>query len=674
MWRPEAEWHNKRRMTAKRMNAAIQAALRGALLAALVAGGAPVLAQTLPYDPGQTGQGGVSAAQPGGASEYLPPQGPAPGAEPAKDYTPAVIQNSANPARSDLATTPVTRPAETPPARPLYARPGATPGQFELFTRPPPAPGQFEAFVERALGRPLPRFGASLILEGGKGFALGPTTTVPPDYRLNPGDELLIGVTGSVEADLRLVIDAEGRIFVPRIGPINVAGVRYGDLSDALSRRFAEQFKKARVSVVIGRLHGLTVYVTGYAVSPGAYTVSSLSTLVDAVLVAGGPSAAGSFRSIQLRRGGQRVTELDLYDLLLRGDKTRDAVLQNEDVLYIGPAGAELAISGAVNSEAIYEAKSGETLGDVIGFAGGFNTLADDTRVIVSRLADLDSTGSQQLSFAKAMRFPAERGDIVRVLSLAGVARPLERQAILATIEGEVDHAGRYYLAPGSTMADLLARAGGMTSGAYVFGTELDRVTVKEQQQISFDKAIGDLELAAAALPLSSPGGTAEKAASASARSQAALAVIDRLKQHKPDGRLVLSLGPEARALPGSLALEDHDRIIIPPRPKTVGVFGAVYQPGSFLFTPVTRLGAYLALAGGPQKIADKGDVFVVRANGAVLSSQQDRGLRSRPALPGDVIFVPVRTSRSAFEKLLDVATLVYQFGIGALAIKAIGG
>ncbi|MEP6967087.1 MAG: SLBB domain-containing protein [Pseudomonadota bacterium] len=656
------------------MNAAIQAALRGALLAVLVAGGAAVLAQTLPYDAGQTGQGGVSAAQPGGASEYLPSQGPAPGAEPAKDYTPAVIQNSANAARSDLATTPVTRPAETAPARPLYARPGATPGQFELFTRPPPAPGQFEAFVERALGRPLPRFGASLILEGGKGFALGPTTTVPPDYRLNPGDELLIGVTGSVEADLRLVIDAEGRIFVPRIGPINVAGVRYGDLSDALSRRFAEQFKKARVSVVIGRLHGLTVYVTGYAVSPGAYTVSSLSTLVDAVLAAGGPSAAGSFRSIQLRRGGQRVTDLDLYDLLLKGDKSHDAVLQNEDVLYIGPAGAELAISGAVNSEAIYEAKSGETLGDVIGFAGGFNTLADDTRVIVSRLADLDSTGSQQLSFAKAMRFPAERGDIVRVLSLAGVARPLERQAILATIEGEVDHAGRYYLAPGSTIADLLARAGGMTSGAYVFGTELDRVTVKEQQQISFDKAIGDLELAAAALPLSSPGGTAEKAASASARSQAALAVIDRLKQHKPDGRLVLSLGPEARALPGSLALEDHDRIIIPPRPKTVGVFGAVYQPGSFLFTPVTRLGAYLALAGGPQKIADKGDVFVVRANGAVLSSQQDRGLRSRPALPGDVIFVPVRTSRSAFEKLLDVATLVYQFGIGALAIKAIGG
>ncbi|MBA3811650.1 MAG: SLBB domain-containing protein, partial [Caulobacteraceae bacterium] len=606
---------------------------------------------------------------------YGPPQVPATSAEPARPYAPTVIQNSANPARSDLATTPVTRPGEGgATVQPLYARPGATPGQFELYTRPPPAPGQFEAFVAQALGRPLPRFGASLILSGGRGFATGPTTTVPPDYRLNPGDELLIGVTGSVEADLRLVIDAEGRIFVPRIGPITVAGLRYGDLSDALSRRFAEQFRKARVSVIIGRLHGLTVYVTGYAVSPGAYTVSSLSTLVDAVLAAGGPSAAGSFRSIQLRRGGQPVADLDLYDLLLRGDKTRDAVLQNEDVLYVAPAGPEVAVSGAVNSEAIYEAKAGETLGDVIRFAGGFNSLADESRLIVSRLADLDRAGSQQLDFAVAKRFPAERGDIVRVLSLAGVARPLERQAILATIEGEVDHAGRYYLAPGSTLADLLAKAGGLTSGAYVFGTELDRVSVKAQQQASFDKAIGDLELSAAALPLSTPGGTAEKAASATARSQAALAVVDRLKQHKPDGRLVLSLEPEARALPGSLALEDHDRIIVPPRPKTVGVFGAVYQPGSFLFGPATRLGAYLRLAGGPRKIADKGDVFVVRANGAVLSSQQDRGLRDRPALPGDVIFVPVRTSRGTFEKLLDVATLVYQFGIGALAIKAIGG
>ncbi|MDQ2860028.1 MAG: SLBB domain-containing protein [Pseudomonadota bacterium] len=629
--------------------------------------------------PGYNQQAGSGQGQPqngGYGAPYGIDAGAPQSAVPTGGYSPLVIPNTTVPPTSqENATVPVTRPGQSDAiAPPLYARPGAAPGQFQLYTRPPPPLSDFEKFVAETLGRPLPRFGASLVLNGGRGFATGPTTTVPPDYALNPGDELLIGVTGSVEADLRLVIDSEGRIFVPRIGAINIAGVRYGDLAAALQRRFDQQFKKAKVSVVIGRLHGITVYVTGYAVSPGAYTVSSLSTLVDAVLAAGGPSAGGSFRSIQLRRGGQLVTELDLYDLLLTGDKTHDAVLQNEDVLNVGPAGPEVAVTGAVNAEAIYEAKPGETLGDVVRYAGGFNSLADETRVVVSRLADLDTTGSQQLTFAAAKRFPAERGDIVRVLSLANVARPLERQAILATIEGEVDHAGRYYLTPGSTLADLLAQAGGMTAGAFVFGTELDRDAIREQQQASFDKAIDNLELAAAAVPLQSQNGTADRATSTAARGQASLAVIERLKARKPDGRLVLNLSFEARNLPGALALENNDRIFIPPRPTSVGVFGAVYEAGSFAFTPGTRISDYLRLSGGPQKIADKSEIFVVRANGSVQSSQQIHGFANRPALPGDVIFVPVRTSRTALEKLLDIATLVYQFGIGALALKAIGG
>lgn len=560
---------------------------------------------------------------------------------------------------------------ETP--GPLYVRPGSRPGQFELFQRPPPPLSEFEKFVKETLGQTLPRFGSSLVLTRAQGFAAAPTTTVPPDYTLNPGDELLISVTGSVESKLRLVIDAEGRIFVPRVGSISVGGIRYGDLADALSRRFAEQFKQAKVSVVVSRLHGLTIYVTGFAVSPGAYTVSSLSTMVDAVLAAGGPAAGGSFRSIQLRRGGRLVTDLDLYDLLLNGDKSHDTVLQNDDVLNIEPAGPQLAIAGSVNNPAIYEAKPGETLGDMIRYAGGPNSLADDSRVLIARLKDLDAAGSRQLSFAQARTFPAERGDIVRILSLADVARPLERQAILATIEGEVDHAGRYFLAPGSTIADLLAQAGGLTPGAFVFGAEVDRQTIRQQQQASFDKAIDNLQLAAAAAPISSLSGSADKAATATARGQAALAIIDRLKQRKPDGRLVLALAPDATALPGNLGLENNDRIYVPPRPKTVGVFGAVYQAGSFLFTPGSRIRDYLRLAGGPQKIADRGDIFVVRANGAVLSSHQISGFASRPALPGDVVFVPVRTAPSAFDKLVDIASVVYQFGIGALTLKALG-
>ena len=666
------------------------AALTGLAVAMAIAAGTASFAQSTGYNPYATrndttsqdpnssanGMGGYG----GGSSPY---ERAGPGSSSAGGYagqvyggafSPTVIPNLPDAASRENALTPLTQPdRETGRPGPLYLRPGAAPGEFELFQQPPPEPSEFEKFVEMAIGRPLRRFGSDLVLKRGRGFTAPPSATVPPEYALNPGDEILVGVTGAVEANLRLVIDSEGRVFIPRVGAVNLAGVRYGDLAGALSRRFSEQFKNVRLSVAIGRLHGLNVYVTGYAVSPGAYTVSSLSTMVDAVLAAGGPAGGGSFRTISLRRGGQLIATLDLYDLLLSGDKSHDAVLQNEDVLNIGPVGPEVAVTGSVNAEAIYEARTGETLGDLINYAGGPTSLADDTRVLVARLSDLDKQGWEQLDFAKARVLPIERGDIIRLLSLADVARPEERQAIVATIEGEVDHPGRYYLRPGSTLSDLLGAAGGTTAGAFVFGSEFDRESVRLQQQASFDKAIDNLQLAAAAAPLQSQSGTADQSVTGAARGQAVMAIIKTLRDRKPDGRLVMGLSYDRPILPTSLALENNDRLFIPPQPKTVGVFGAVYQAGSFLYRPGARIGDYLKESGGPQKIADLSETFVVRADGAVASAQSVHGLNDQPALPGDVIFVSVRTSKSAWERLLEVSALIYQLGIGVLTLKVLG-
>ena len=662
-------------------------ARRGLFLAAVagIAGGGAARAQSTGYDQyglsppsaadqqnaGGTGQGGAGIQQNGsngaqpaqnagvGNSGYNSIQGP--GVQ--SGYAPTTIPNAGSQSQQDYPQ--ITSPVGPSGAllAPLYARPGSTPGQFELYTRRPPQPGEFEAFVAKTLDRPLPRFGSTLILEGNRGFAAPATTTVPPDYTLKPGDELIVEVTGSVEADLRLVIDREGRIFIPRVGAVNVAGVRYGDLADAISRRLSQQYKQAKVSVVIGRLHGLTVYVTGYAATPGSYTVSSLSTMVDAVLQAGGPSAAGSFRKIELRRNGKLVSDLDLYDLLLRGDKSHDVILENQDVINIPAVGPELAIAGSVNAEAIYEAKPGETLADMISFAGGPDNLADRSRVVLVRLGDLDLAGSQQLTFAQAQTFPAEGGDIVRLLSLADVARPMERQAILATIDGEVDHPGRYYLPPGASVGDLLSRAGGLTPGAFVFGARFDRDSVRRQQQESFDRAIHDLELSVTLAPLSAPR-TQQAVYQASA--QDALLAIQRLRDTKPDGRIVLNVAYGASELPVRLTLEDGDHIHVPAQPTTVGVFGAVYAPGSFVYSPGSRLDAYLRLAGGPRRFADRGEIFVVRASGQVISSRAVHDFARQTALPGDVIFMPVRTTPGPFERVKEIATVIYQLGLGA--------
>jgi protein involved in polysaccharide export with SLBB domain len=623
---------------------------------------------------GQTGAAGVASVgnatgtqQTGGAGQNTngSSQFDATGTGAGSGFNPTNIPAGLPPANA--AETQVLTPTDGRNPAPLYARPAGTAGQFELFEKPPPPLSEFETFVQDEVGQPLQRFRSNLLLKQTQGFAVATTTAVPPDYALNPGDQIDIGLTGTVEANLRLVIDNEGKVFIPKIGDVNVAGIRYGDLAAAIQRRIDTQYRKVNVAVVVSRLHGITVYVTGFATTPGAYTMSSLSTMIDAVLSAGGPSSGGSYRTVELRRGGQLVSTLDLYRLLFDGDKSHDAILQNGDVLNIVASGPELAIFGSVNEPAIFEARPGESLADMLRYAGGFDGLADTSRVIVRSLADLDSGGSRQLAAANLATTPAERGDIVRVLSLARVSRPQEREFVLATVEGEVDHPGRYYLPPGSTLSDLLARAGGMTAGAYTFGTVVEREAIRKEEQASFDLAIQNLELTAAALPLQGSvvnGGPA----AATSRSQGALQIIQRLKLQRPDGRLVLDVKPGG-PLPVEIALENNDRVFIPPTPKTVGVFGATYKTGSFLFAPHQHIGDYVALAGGPQRIADAGDLFVVRANGSVVSLHAAHDLLRRDALPGDVIFVPVRSRATLFDKIVAVTTALSGplFSVGTL-------
>lgn len=533
---------------------------------------------------------------------------------------------------------------------------------------PPAPPGEYETYVAQVLGRSVPRFGASLLLPSARDFTPPPTAAVPPDYRLNPGDEILVGLTGSVQSELRLTLDNDGAVFVPRVGRVSLTGVRYGDLAGALSRRISDEYRDYRIAVSVTRLHGIRVYVTGYAANPGAYTVSSLSTLVNAVLAGGGPTAGGSFRSIQVRRGGKLVSDFDLYDLLLRGDKSKDVVLQNEDVVFIAPVGPQVALTGSVNAEAIYETRPGESVADVLRYAGGLSTLADRSRTVVSRLSELDHRGWVQLSLADASASPVEGGDVLRLLSVADYARPLERQNILVTIEGQVAKPGHIYLPANATMADALAAAGGLTGRAFVYGAEFDRSRVQQQQQRSFDEALQQLEFSLAAAPLAQSPSDATDAALRAQQLAAARAVVDRLRAAHPDGRVVLETAPGTTALPLDTVMENNDRLYIPPTPTTVGVFGAVFRPGSFQVNPVRRVRDYLDLAGGSQRVADNREIFVVRANGSVLTRK--RGVLRARVLPGDVVFVPVKTQGSTFwARLRDISGLLLGAGITAAAV-----
>jgi polysaccharide export outer membrane protein len=630
---------------------------------------------------GQAGFGQGGFGQAGGISGQ-PSSQPGQSDPSSSTYSPAATATvptlSAVPASAALAATPIqstNQAGNAGQANGSGQQQNGSRNQFDDRNRPvvrPAVPGEFETYVRRVMGRALPRFGSALLIPEARDFTLPATAAVPGDYRLNPGDELQIGLSGSVESELRLTIDNDGRVFVPRVGAVNVAGVRYADVQRVLAARIGRQFRDFKLSVTVASLHGIRVYVTGYAANPGAYAATSLSTLVNAVLAAGGPASGGSFRSIQLRRGGRTIADFDLYDLLLRGDKSKDLVLENEDVIFIAPVGAQVALTGSVNSEAIYEARPGENLGELLRFGGGVATLADPSRVIVSRLSELDRQGWVQLDMARATASPVAGGDILRVLSVADFARPLEKQAVLVTIEGEVAKPGHYYLPPNASFADAMALAGGLTSRAFVFGTEFDRTSVQQQQVKSYNEAIQQLELSLAAAPLTAQVADIADAASRTSQLSAARAVIDRLREQRPDGRVVLRLAADATSLPGNIVLENNDRLYIPPVPTTVGVFGAVFRPGSFQIEGPRRVRDYLADSGGPQRIADRSEIFVVRANGQVLTSRH--GALNAQALPGDVVFVPIKTHASGiWTKIRDVASLLLSFGLTGAAIAAIG-
>jgi protein involved in polysaccharide export with SLBB domain len=545
-------------------------------------------------------------------------------------------------------------------------------GETAVARRPVP-PSEFETFASEIVDKPLRRFGANLLVPTARDFTAPPMVTIPSDYRINPGDQLVVGLTGSVQADsLRLVVNSDGRIFVPRVGAVTVAGVRYGDVQSVISAQVARQYRSFRVSVTMGALRGLTVYVTGFAQTPGSYTVSSLSTLVNAVLAAGGPSAGGSFRSIQLRRGGRLISDFDLYDLLLKGDKSGDATLQNGDVIFIAPAGAQVAAIGSVNNEAIFEARPGDTLTDILLYSGGVNTVADDTRLLLLDPLDVNN-GWQQLSPGEARTRVAKRAAVLRVLSGVGIVRPLSRQPVLVTVNGEVAKPGRYYVPPGTSVEAVIAQAGGLTGDAYAFGTVFTRDTLRLQQRQSYERALKDTQFLLTTVPLTS---ALQQDANQVARLQTLRSAVDQLEQRRPDGRLVLEVAPDATAPPGDLVLENNDVVFVPNRPVTVGVFGSVPSPASFRYQPARTIGDYVKQAGGVQKIGDRGEIFVIRANGMLLAPKRGAfsgSILKQRALPGDLIYVPINPNRDAFwARLRDLTQVLFTGALTTASIVAV--
>jgi len=310
--------------------------------------------------------------------------------------------------------------------------------------------------------------------------------------------------------------------------------------------------------------------------------------------------------------------------------------------------------------------------------AGGFTAVADRTRLAIERLDERSGQRITQLALPGAATLPMRNGDLLRVFSAVDAMLPVQQQNKRVRVEGEVLRPGEYVLPAGSTITDALRAAGDLTPTAFVFGTEFNRESVRITQQENYERALRDLETEITRASATQRTVTAEEAAAQNAKGTAVARLVERLRSVKPTGRVVLQLYPESMDLP-ALALEDGDRIYIPARPTTIGVFGSVFNSGNYVFSAGRKVFDFLDLAGGPTKGADTNSTFVVRANGSVISSPQRKNwfggstITKIQAEAGDTIFVPEEMNKSSFmQDLREWTQIFYQFGLGAAALKTL--
>jgi protein involved in polysaccharide export with SLBB domain len=728
---------------------------------------------------------------------------------------------------------------------------------------PPEPPTEFQRLVQTSTGQILPIFGHDLFRGVPSTFAPVDQVPVTSDYTIGPGDELLIRIWGQVSFNNRLTVDRTGSIYLPQVGAVHVAGLSYGELESHLRSEVGRVFRNFELTVNLGQLRSIQVFVVGQVRHPGNYTVSSFSTLINAIFAAGGLQARGSFRHILLKRQGKTVSDFDFYDLLLQGDKTRDSRLQSGDVIFVPPVGPQIGVAGSVRNPAIYELRGATSLDQILQMAGGLSTTASSSRLSLERIDEhrdrqvmlltLDAAGRdtplqdgdvvrivplsaryeksvtirgnlanpgrfewhpgmrlselipdraslltndywakrnrlgapnpffaeprravvrplQQQGDAPAPTFGQESsnssiasrqtdtpggtsqspyaapsvaqseavavsapvdvtipvpeidwsyavierldpdtlrnslvpfnlgklvidhdasqdldlqpGDIVTIFSHADIRVPIAQQTKYVRIEGEFNSAGVYSVLPGETLHQLVTRAGGLTSKAYLYGSDFTRESTRVLQQRRLDEYVSQLTIQAErdiskqTTSALSPQDAATAAGSANSERQ----LVARLRLMRATGRIVLELKPASSgvdALP-DLQLEDGDSFVVPSPPDSVNVVGAVYNQGAFLFNRNRRVRDYLKLAGNYTRSADPSHAFIIRADGSVLGRQSTRtywsnGFDALGLNPGDSIVVPEKIFKpSAIRSLQDWTAIFSQFALGAAAINVI--
>ncbi len=314
---------------------------------------------------------------------------------------------------------------------------------------------------------------------------------VPLNYVIGPGDEIRLFLWGRVNAQYNLTVDRDGKITIPQVGPLLVAGMTFEQMSKFLIQQ-AEQMVGTNIDISVGSIRTIPIFVLGDVRRPGSYTIGSLATVTDALLMAGGPSEIGSMRKVQVKRKDKVITTFDLYDLFLKGDKSRDLVLQAGDVVFMPVAGPLVGIAGNVKRPAIYEFKDVFDLGHLIELSGGIIPSAYTQQIQVERILKNERQvviDINDKTLDRVKHFMLQDADLVKIFFI------VEADENAVYLSGNVKRPGKYAFKPGMKMKDLIKDPEDLLKETYFDYALIKRLNPPGQETVLIPFNLGKLLL-----------------------------------------------------------------------------------------------------------------------------------------------------------------------------------
>ena len=479
---------------------------------------------------------------------------------------------------------------------------------------------------------------------------------IDDDYILDFGDVIEIQLVGQRSQNYSLTIKRDGSINLPDVGKIFLSGLSLGKATDLIKERIKDIYIGVDPYVTLTNIRDIQVIIAGNVFNPGPYTLNGNSNVFHALMVSGGPSEAGSFRSINLVRDGQIIQVIDLYQTFIFGKPSFGERLRTGDIIFVNPASKVITISGAVKRPGIYELNQNETFKDLINFANGMTVFADQENIRLDRFSNGEIKSliiDDETSLSSIEPLDQD------ILSL----RTFPRREVV--IEGYVLNPGTYRIGEDETLSQLIIRAGGYIQNAYEFGGVLSKNSAYEANVLAREKLVMSMMTAS----------TNPKNIESVNQINS---LLSQLEQMPLSSRVVTEFDLELiEANPAlDINLDDGDTILIPSKVNQVYVFGEVQNQGAIVFKENEDINFYIEQAGGLNNFADKKSIFLLHPNGISESVPKNAFISSRKnnIYEGTIIFIPRDISGSFLnsEIALAYSSIIGNIGLSLASLASI--